>query len=90
MTVTHRPERSRFETDHDEPAYLEYQKRDENVLDLQHTIVPQHLEGRGIGSDLVRTALEYARSNGIRVVPSCSFVKSWLSRHEDYGDVVAP
>lgn len=89
MTVTHRPEKSRFETDHDAPAYLEYERRDDDVLDLQHTIVPQPLEGQGIASELVRSALDYARSNGVRVVPTCSYVRSWLSRHEGYEDVVA-
>ncbi|HEY0590849.1 MAG TPA: GNAT family N-acetyltransferase, partial [Thermoanaerobaculia bacterium] len=47
------------------------------------------LEGQGIASELVRSALDYARSNGVRVVPTCSYVRSWLSRHEGYEDVVA-
>jgi uncharacterized protein len=89
MTVTHHPDRSRFETDHDDPAYLEYEERDEATLDLQHTIVPPHLEGKGIASDLVKSALEFARSNGLRVIPTCSYVRSWLSRHDEYEDLVA-
>ena len=89
MTVTHHPDRSRFETDHDEPAYLEYERRGEGTIDLVHTIVPPHLEGKGIASDLVKTAFEYAKSNNVRVVPSCSYVRSWLSRHDGYEDIVS-
>ncbi len=89
MTVSHHPEKNRFETDHAEPAYIEYERRDGDVLDLRHTIVPEHLEGQGVGSALVRGALDYARTNGQRVVPTCSFVRSWLDRHEGYEDLVA-
>jgi predicted GNAT family acetyltransferase len=57
-------------------------------LYILHTGVPEALEGQGIGGALVRTAVEYARGNGVKVVPFCPFAKAWLQRHHDYDDTV--
>lgn len=58
------------------------------VITFVHTEVPSELEGRGVGGELVRSGLEYARSNALRVVPQCSFVASYLKRHPEYTDLV--
>jgi predicted GNAT family acetyltransferase len=41
-----------------------------------------------VGAELVRTALDAARAEGAKVVPSCWFVKGWIERHPDYADLV--
>ncbi|MGZ3710077.1 MAG: GNAT family N-acetyltransferase [Bdellovibrionota bacterium] len=46
------------------------------------------MEGRGIGNVLARTALDYARSNGLRVVPRCKFISAFIKRHAEYQDLV--
>lgn len=89
MTVRHDPDLRRFETDHDDPAYLEYDTDENGSIEILHTIVPPHLEGKGIGSALAKRALEYAKDEGKTVVPSCSFVRSWIERHPEYQDLVA-
>jgi len=75
--VTHKPESARFVSD---DAFLSY-VRDGDHLDIQHTVVPRELEGQGIGSALVRAAVEYAEAEGLRIVPTCSFAREWLARH---------
>ena len=75
--VTHLPESARFVSDE---AFLTY-VRDEQTFDIQHTVVPRDLEGQGIGSALVRAAVEHARAAGLRIVPTCSFAREWLVRH---------
>jgi hypothetical protein len=55
---------------------------------MMHTEVPKQLEGRGVGSQLVRGALDIIRKRGLRVVPRCPFVKSYIERHPDYTDLV--
>lgn len=54
-----------------------------------HTVVPEALEGRGIGSALVKGALEDVRSRGLKAVPLCSFVKGWIERHPEAQDLLA-
>ena len=58
-------------------------------LYLLHTSVDDALEGKGVGSALVRTAAEYAREAGVRIVPFCPFAQAWLKRHHEYDDLVA-
>jgi predicted GNAT family acetyltransferase len=50
--------------------------------------VDDAFEGQGVGSDLVPGALDDVRSRGGTVVPLCSFVRSWIERHEGYEDLV--
>jgi uncharacterized protein len=69
-------------------AYISYAEPDERTIDLQHTMVPETDRGQGVGSALVRTAITHARRQGKRVIPTCPFVKQWLERHPDQGDVL--
>ena len=54
---------------------------------LVHTEVAPELEGRGLGGRLVAGALEDIRSRGLRLVPVCPFVTSYLERHPEHGDL---
>jgi len=58
-------------------------------ISFTHTVVPEELEGQGIGSRLVRGALDQARAEGLKVVPICAFVKHYIERHPDYQDLLA-
>ncbi len=53
-----------------------------------HTEVLPAAEGRGVGSELVRGALDQARASGRDVVALCPFVKAWIARHPDYQDLL--
>ena len=87
--VTNVPERHRYEIEVDgEPAGFARYHRGEDVVEFQHTQVEDRFEGQGIGSQLAREALDDVRSAGLRVVPSCPFIRSWIDRHPDYGDLV--
>ncbi|HUO80867.1 MAG TPA: GNAT family N-acetyltransferase [Steroidobacteraceae bacterium] len=69
-------------------AFVDYQ-RSGRTLVLRHAEVPAELEGRGVGSRLVRAVLELARARGERVVPRCPFIARYLERHPEYQDLVA-
>ncbi len=55
-----------------------------------HTVVDDRFEGHGLGSTLVRHALDDTRARGKRIVPVCPFVQAYLSRHHDWDDLVDP
>ena len=79
--VTKNEAMRRYETTVDGfTAELTYRVRDDRLV-LTHTGVPPAIEGRGIGSALVRAAVEDAVANDLTVVPLCSFVAAWLDRH---------
>jgi uncharacterized protein len=62
-------------------GYAEYDVRD-GVMVLPHVVVQPRFEGRGLGSELTRAALEAAREQGLGVLPYCSFVRTYIRRHQ--------
>jgi uncharacterized protein len=90
ITVRHVPERRRFEArvaGHDEVSILDATPSSTGWT-LSHTEVPRALEGRGVGSALVRAALAHVRAEGAKVLPTCSFVLAYLRRHPEEADLV--
>jgi len=58
-------------------------------LIFTHTVVDPELEGRGIGSRLVKFELEDVRRRGLKLTPRCPFVRAYIARHRDYQDLVS-
>lgn len=78
----------RFEIERDgHTAFLEYVLSG-NILQLIHTEVPDPLQGKGIASELAKSALEWARQNGKKVDVICEFVAGYVKRHPEYRDLV--
>jgi hypothetical protein len=87
--VTHDERRRRFELEEDgATGFLTYTLREGTIV-FTHTVVPTELEGRGIGGRIVRTGLDHARAQGLKVVPQCSFVETYIERHPEFRDLVA-
>jgi predicted GNAT family acetyltransferase len=57
-------------------------------LALIHTEVLPAFEGKGVGSSLVRFGIAEARRRGLRVIPTCPFVRSYVESHPETHDVV--
>jgi hypothetical protein len=80
---------SRFELAAEGATALAYYRLADGVLIFTHTEVPPQFRRRGIASRLVQGALEAARARGLKVVPRCSFVASYLTRHPEFADILA-
>lgn len=88
VDITHNTEAKRFETEVDGlVGYISYQEQGDTLI-YDHTIVPSELGGRGLGSALVKHALDYAQAEGKSVVPQCSFVATYIQRHPEYQTLV--
>lgn len=68
-------------------AYVAYNLNNE-VMDLYTTYTPPQHRGKGLAEKVVRAALEYAKSNNLKIIPSCSYVKVFLERHPEYKSLV--
>jgi predicted GNAT family acetyltransferase len=89
MNVTDNATRSRYELDlGDELAFIDY-RRHHAVVTMTHAEVPAHLNGRGIGSALVKGALELVRAQHELVVPLCPFIKIYIQRHPEFAELLA-
>ena len=58
------------------------------LMTLVHTEVPEELKGKGFGGKLVKSALEHAKKNNLRVVAQCEFAKSYIMRHKEYSELI--
>ena len=90
ITVRDNPEESRYEIrDGDRVLGLAAYERRGDTMVFTHTEVDPDAGQDGLGSTLVRAALDDVRSRGGSVVPQCPFVRGWIERHQDYADLVA-
>jgi len=88
VTVQHNPAQNCFETTVDGfRSVLEYEPGKGEMI-MTHTFVPAELRGRGIAEKLVRAALDYARLEQLRVVPSCSYVDLFIRRRPEFQTLV--
>ncbi|HEY9505444.1 MAG TPA: GNAT family N-acetyltransferase [Gemmatimonadales bacterium] len=70
-------------------AVLSYAAAGSDLLEIYSTYVPPADRGHGIAARLVQAAVEYARAQGLRIIPSCWYVAQWLRHHPEHADLVA-
>ena len=79
---------NRFEIDVDgHKAYMDY-RLSPGAITLTLTEVPRELNGRGIGSALVRGALEAVRTDGRKVIVQCGFIRAYMAKHPEFNDLL--
>jgi predicted GNAT family acetyltransferase len=88
-SVTRNESANQFEIRSDAGTALLRYTQHGDTLDLVHTEVPAELEGHGFGGALAKAALEYARANTLRVIPTCPFVRKYMERHPEYNGLRA-
>ncbi len=90
ISVTRNDERGRFEAiiDGEVAGFSEFELG-EGRIDFTHTVVDDAYEGKGVGSTLVSQALDQVRAEGLEVVATCEFVRSYIERHQEYADLLA-
>jgi uncharacterized protein len=69
-------------------AEMTYKLNGENTMVIDHTEVDERLRGKNIGYELVHRGVEFARSEGLQIVPTCEFAKSVFEREEEFKDVL--
>lgn len=72
-------------------AKIEFEQSEQNgksVLDIQHTIVYEGNNGRGLGKQLVNRVAEYAKKENKLIIPTCSYAKKVIESNDEYKDLV--
>ena len=89
LNIHDNPAKHRFEADlgDGQLAIAEYKLRDDAIV-FTHTEVPPEHEGQGIGSALIRYALNAARERGLEVVPVCPFFAAYIKKHAEEQDLL--
>lgn len=88
ITLNHAHHRFELLTD-GKLSLVAFFQPDDHTLALTHTEVDPALEGKGVGSSLVRQVLEYTEQHDQKIVPLCPFVATYIKRHPDWQRVVS-
>ena len=62
----------------------------EKTIRIDHTQVHPSQRGKGLAHRLVEAAVGYARTEGLRIVPVCSYAVADFKRHPEYANVLDP
>ena len=69
---------------------LEYNVSD-GVADMYHTFTPESERGQGRAKAVTIAAFDWARNEGLRVQPTCTYVASVMKKEKAlYGDLQVP
>ena len=89
LSIQHRPELQTFEAIVDGHRCVADYRLSGGIMRMTHTFVHPSLEGRGIAAQLVQAALQWAREQGCKVDPVCSYVRIYMRRHPEWLDLQA-
>jgi predicted GNAT family acetyltransferase len=87
-TVVNNSNLGRYELALEGHVAAAYYQRSGGVITFLHTEVPSELGGKGVGSNLVKGALDQVRAEGLKVIAECPFVKGWVEKHPDYAGLM--
>lgn len=69
-------------------AIMTYRKVGDRHIEVNHTRVAREAQGRGLAGKLYRAVVEYARSQGLKVTPTCSYVVKMFERFPEDRDLL--
>ncbi|SNC64177.1 hypothetical protein SAMN05445756_1059 [Kytococcus aerolatus] len=58
-------------------------------IEFPHTWTDPKHRGEGIAAQLVEAALAGAREAGLKVVPTCPYVRDYIAEHGEHQDLLA-
>ena len=92
MEINHRKEENKGAfiaiADGEKAGEMTYSKAGEDKFIIDHTEVNPEFNGKGVGKQMVLAAVEYARENGIKILPLCPFAKATFDKNQDIQDVL--
>jgi predicted GNAT family acetyltransferase len=87
--VVNDPSQHRYQLTVDGHVAATYYEIAGGVITFVHTEVPPELGGQGIGSKLIKGALDQVRADGLKVVAQCPFVSAFIDKNAAYQDLLA-
>jgi len=70
-------------------AYLRYLIINDNTMEMIKTYVPPELRDQGTAAELVKTGLKFAEEKNYKIIPTCSYVATFIKRHKEYEHLLA-
>lgn len=89
VTVVHDSSKSMFRAilQEEEVGHLEYKlltQTTSKAVDFFHTYTNPIAQGKGVAAKMVQSGLQWAKENNYRVIPSCSYVASYIDKNPQW------
>ncbi len=89
LEIIHDPVNQKFYTIIEgKEAYIRYMMRDKNTIDIRSTYVPAEFRRQGIAAKIAEKVLEFAREQEYTIIPTCSYVKSFVAKKDMYKELI--
>ena len=88
LSINNNTRKSQFENHFGGATSLLAYRIDGDTITFTHTEVPKEVSGSGIAGALAETALRFAESSGLKVIPQCSCVASYIRKHPEFEKLV--
>jgi predicted GNAT family acetyltransferase len=62
--------------------------KDENTIIIKSTFVSEPFREQGLGLQLVKEVVEYARQENKKIIPKCLFARKMMTKNDEYKDVL--
>ena len=70
-------------------GYLEYNRPEVGVMQIEYVEVSPELRGSGFGRQLVQKAADFARESNLRIVPICPYARAVIHRDPAMSQLLA-
>jgi predicted GNAT family acetyltransferase len=60
----------------------------DSVINLEHTFVSPDIREKGLARKMVDTVVQYAREQGMKVLPTCPYAKKVMTSDSQYQDIL--
>jgi predicted GNAT family acetyltransferase len=77
-----------IEKDGNTVAKMTYSKLGSTQIIIDHTEVSDEMRGQDLGKALVESGVQYAREQGLKIIPLCPFAKATIDKDPDLQDVL--
>ncbi len=85
MKVIHDKQQQKFYSEKDgKESYIRYSMSNKETINILRTFVPPELRNKGLAGEIAKAALEYAKENNLKVIPTCSYVDYFIDKNKEY------
>lgn len=69
-------------------ALQTFSEAGDGIAEIDHTEVDSSLKGQGIAGKITELTVVYLKNQGKKIIPSCSYVKSWFEGKAEYQELL--
>lgn len=89
-TLSFDPAQDRYEMDFGGGTVFANVRCDGEILHIDYVEAPPALRGTGAAGTFMKALMEKVKADNLKVIPLCGYAATWISRHSEYKEYLAP